>query len=265
MYSLIINNIVFESPMQIIKSVTAFQTLRHSLKHSIGFVATMGCLHAGHASLIARSKSENDLTILSIFVNPTQFNNAADLENYPITHDNDLTLAKQLGVDVVFMPDKQDMYPHEYHFKVNTDDTLSLKFEGQFRPGHYDGVLSIVMKLLNLTKPTRAYFGEKDFQQYLLIKRMTQSFFMDVAIVMCPTVREDSGLALSSRNVRLNAEQKERAIFFAQTLKADSNVERIKQKLQNRNIGVDYIEYYENRLLAAVTIDDIRLIDNRTV
>lgn len=247
--------------MQIVSTINELKILRNNIKESVGFVATMGCLHDGHASLIKRSKKENETTLLSIFVNPTQFNNKDDLKNYPKTRDADVTLAKQLGVDIVFIPDGDAMYPDHYHFKLSTCDPLAAKFEGEFRPGHYDGVLSIVMKLLNLTKPHNAYFGEKDFQQYVLIKRMVESFFMDINIIMCHTVREPSGLAMSSRNTRLNAEQKQRAELFAKTLQAEKDIETLKNKLIAANIKIDYVEHFENRLLAAVCIDDIRLID----
>lgn len=248
--------------MKILTTIHELQDLRQQLTAEIGFVATMGCLHPGHASLIRQAREENELTVLSIFVNPTQFNNAADLENYPITIDEDVQLAELMGVDVIFMPDYKSLYPRNYSFKLTTNDPLALQFEGEMRPGHYDGVLTVVMKLLNLIRPTRAYFGEKDFQQVTLIKRMVECFFMQIEIIMCPVIRESSGLALSSRNTRLNDEQKQRATYFAQTLQKHSdNIDEIKQQLAQHNIKIDYIERYQQRLLAAVYIDDIRLID----
>ena len=247
--------------MQIIKTIDELQHLRQQADHTTGFVATMGCLHQGHAALIQRSLAENEITVLSIFINPTQFNNAADLENYPTTIETDLELASQLGVDILFIPDYAALYPHDYNFKLTTNDPLAGKYEGEFRPGHYDGVLTVVMKLLNLVKPTRAYFGEKDFQQVTLIGRMVESFFMDTQIIMCPIVRETSGLALSSRNTRLNCEQKQRAIYFAQTLQQLKDPHAIKSQLAANNIKVDYVERLQQRLLAAAYIDDIRLID----
>ncbi len=251
--------------MKVISNIHEFQTLRRELNVSIGFVATMGCLHAGHASLIERSVRDNTHTILSIFVNPTQFNNSADLHNYPKTLEADLELAKTLGVDCVLIPDRDQMYPDAYHFRVTTQDPLSQLYEGEYRPGHYDGVLSVVMKLFHIVRPHTAYFGEKDLQQFLLIQRMAAAFFMDIKIVSCPTVREASGLALSSRNTRLNAEQKQRAEFFAQTLQSHRDIETIKKILTEQHIKIDYIEHYQNYVLAAVHIDDIRLIDAVTI
>lgn len=248
--------------MKIIKSIRELQQQRKNLSDTIGFVATMGCLHNGHAALIKRSVADNDLTVLSIFVNPAQFNNPSDLNNYPITIDADLKLAQSLNVDIVFIPVAKAMYPNDYHFKLISNDPLTQCCEGTYRPGHFDGVLTVVLKLLNLIKPHNAYFGEKDIQQYRLVKRMAESFFLDTEIVMCPTVRETSGLALSSRNARLNTEQKQRAEHFARILQSDLSIDAMKQQLAKHHIAIDYIERHDNRLLAAVSIDDIRLIDN---
>jgi len=251
--------------MKLITSVSELQILQKELCGSIGLVATMGCLHEGHAALVKESIAANKITILSIFVNPTQFNNANDLKNYPKPIDEDLKIARKLGVDIVFMPQPEELYPNKYHFKITATDPLTTYCEGVSRPGHYEGVLSIIMKLLNLIRPKKAYFGEKDFQQYTLIKRMAQSFFIDTEIVLCATIREPSGLALSSRNARLNTEQKERAVFFAKTIQGNLTIEKMKHQLKTHDIQIDYIELHDNRLYAAVIIDDIRLIDTFTI
>lgn len=247
--------------MKILSTIEALKIARQQLSSTVGFVPTMGCLHQGHASLLKRSLAENDQTILSIFVNPTQFNNVDDLTHYPKTIEADLELAQELGVDIVFLPDYQTLYPRDFQFKVETTDPIAAVCEGASRPGHYSGVLTVVLKLLNLMQPTRAYFGEKDFQQVTLIKHMVESLFLDVDIIMCPIVRESSGLAMSSRNRRLSVEQRQRADSFAKTLQQQHDTDIMKHTLEQQNVKVDYIEKIGERLLAAVYIDDIRLID----
>ena len=177
-----------------------------SPQKTVGFVPTMGALHSGHESLLAASQQENDLTVLSIFVNPTQFNNPDDLKNYPQTLERDLLIAEKNGVNAVFIPESMnELYPDQYRFKI-TETEFSTQLCGAHRPGHFDGVLTVVMKLFQLTQPTRAYFGEKDHQQLTLIKDMVASFFLPIEIVACPTIRETTGLAMSSRNTRLNSD-----------------------------------------------------------
>ena len=249
--------------MKTITSPLEFTVLRNTLNNkTIGFVPTMGCLHDAHMQLLKKSIKENDVTVLSIFVNPTQFNNPNDLKNYPSTLDSDLSLAQSLGVDHVFMPTPDDMYPDQNNYKLTTSDSFSTVLEGAFRPGHFNGVLTVVMKLFNIIKPTRAYFGEKDFQQVTFVKRMTQAYFMDVDIITCPTVRLPSKLPHSSRNARLNDEQRQRADLFANILHNETDVERIKKSLTENNIRVEYVEKMDGRLFAAVNVDDIRLLDN---
>ncbi|MCF6765616.1 pantoate--beta-alanine ligase [Thiotrichales bacterium 19S3-7] len=252
--------------MEVINEVSHWRRLRKSFLSTltIGFVPTMGCLHQGHASLIKKSVTENDLTILSIFVNPTQFNDKNDFNNYPLTPEDDLRLAENLGADYVLMPPKEALYPDNYLTKIITDHPLSKTMEGEFRVGHFDGVLTIVMKLLQLVKANNAYFGEKDYQQFRLIQSMTDAFFIDTKIISCPTVREaESNLALSSRNTRLNHQQKNLAKQYATIFNQyRNNPELINQKLTALGINIEYIKQYENRLLSAVKIGDIRLIDN---
>lgn len=227
----------------------------------IGFVPTMGALHAGHAELLKKARSENDLVVLSIFVNPTQFNNADDLKHYPITLENDRKIAETEKVDFLWTPKYQDLYPDEYRFQVS-EKSFSRKLCGKHRPGHFDGVLTVVMRLLNTVKPNKAYFGLKDYQQYQLVKDMAQSFSMDFEIIGVPTVRESSGLALSSRNLRLSPEQKKLAPLLYKTITESKTTDEVVNKLTSLGFKVDYVEDYENRRYAAAFLGDVRLIDN---
>lgn len=249
--------------MQIIHDLAQWHLRRKNYPAtvSIGFAPTMGALHRGHLSLLETSRQENDLTVTSIFVNPTQFNQPEDLKHYPRTLEKDLELLENAGVDVCLLPDEREIYHDGYRYQLS-EHKFSQVMEGQHRPGHFNGVLTVVMKLLNIVKPTRAYFGEKDYQQYQLIHDMAKAFFMDVEIKSCPTMREPSGLALSSRNMRLSPDQYEMATQFAQVFHQDSPVDSIIMELNALGITIDYIEEQFNRRFAAVKIGDIRLIDN---
>lgn len=172
---------------------------------TIGFVPTMGALHAGHISLIERAKTENDLAVCSIFVNPTQFNNPEDLKKYPRTLERDCEMLLPAGCDVVFAPSAEEMYPSLPQLKMDFG-TLETVMEGKFRPGHFNGVGIVVSKLFNIIKPEKAYFGLKDLQQVAVIRRMVQDLSFDLEIIPCPTLRETDGLAMSSRNTRLSPE-----------------------------------------------------------
>ncbi len=229
---------------------------------SIGFVPTMGALHAGHLALVRKSEAENDITIVSIFVNPTQFNDKKDFENYPNTLEEDKNLLYQEGTALLFYPKYNELYPDDYHYKVS-EDSLSKILCGAHRPGHFDGVLTIVMKLLNLVQADRAYFGEKDFQQMQLVKGMTEAFFMPTHIVAMSTVREADGVAMSSRNRRLSSTEREQAKEFPKILALEgvSNTER-KELLANKGFEVDYIEELNHRRFGAVKLGQVRLIDN---
>ncbi|QDQ40113.1 pantoate--beta-alanine ligase [Legionella geestiana] len=226
-----------------------------------GFVPTMGNLHAGHLSLLERSVAENTRTIASIFVNPTQFNAEADFRLYPRTLDDDLALLEKAGVAYCFHPDPSEMYPDDFSFQVQ-ENRLALPMEGNSRPGHFTGMLTVVLKLLNLTRPTRAYFGEKDYQQASLVSAMVKAFFLETDIIVCPTIREASGLPFSSRNRRLNAEQRQTADTFARIFHAGSPLEATRNALEAAGIAVDYLEEHAGRRFVAVKIGDIRLIDN---
>ncbi|MBK8946101.1 MAG: pantoate--beta-alanine ligase [Ignavibacteriae bacterium] len=234
----------------------------HKLKNKvIGFVPTMGALHEGHISLIKKSKLENKITVVSIYINQTQFNNENDLKNYPTNIEYDIELLKQNNVDFLFLPNYGIMYPDNYKFKI-TENEFSLTLCGATRKGHFDGVLTIVAKLLNIIKPTNAYFGEKDYQQLLLIRNMVKALFIDVNIISCPTVRDKDGLAFSSRNNLLTTKEREIASIFPKTLNSNKSIEDMKTELINSGFTIDYIEEKLDRLFAAVYLGKVRLIDN---
>lgn len=252
--------------MQLIQNITALQQFHQTLgaEVSLGFVPTMGALHIGHTSLMTHSKQNNDLTIASIFLNPTQFERADDFKCYPRTLDNDLALLEKTGVDACFYPDTSAIYNDDYTYQIN-ENKESQRMEGKHRPGHFNGMLTVVMKLLNLVKPTRAYFGEKDYQQFLLIRQMVKAFFMDVDIEVCKTIREQSGLAYSSRNMRLSPEEHKLAVRFAQTFHQALPLDTIHAQLKTFINRIDYIEEHDNRRFAAVHLGEVRLIDNYPV
>jgi pantoate--beta-alanine ligase len=248
--------------MKVCRSIADWRALRSSLDgESLGLVPTMGALHAGHLSLIQRSRRENAATVVSIFVNPTQFDQADDLDRYPRQTEKDLALLRDAGVDAVFLPAPEDIYPDRYRYRVSESD-LSLKLCGAHRPGHFDGMLTVVMKLLNIVCPMRAYFGEKDYQQLILVRGMTRAFFMDVEIVACPTVRELDGLAMSSRNQNLDPAQRRLAPALSQVLRASVDAGSAQARLRELGFDVDYVEDFQGRRLAAVRLGDMRLIDN---
>ena len=188
---------------------------------TLGFVPTMGALHEGHLSLVRRSRAENDRTLVSIFVNPTQFDDPSDLAKYPRTLEHDLSLLRTAGADFVLLPREPDLYPDGYRYRVS-ENHLSTLLEGAHRPGHFDGVLTVVLKLLMIASADRAYFGEKDWQQLSLVRGMADAFFLRTTIVPCPTVREDDGLAMSSRNTRLQPSERQKAPQFYQALSSAS-------------------------------------------
>lgn len=252
--------------MKIYETLDAWRQARRALDAgSVGFVATMGALHAGHASLIERSVTENDHSVLSIFVNPTQFDDASDLEGYPKTWTADVALAERLGVDHLIAPREKEMYPDNYRFQVH-ETSFSKKMEGAHRDGHFTGVLTVVLKLLNLVRPDRAYFGEKDYQQLSLIRDMCQALFLDCEIVPCPTIREPDGLALSSRNMRLDCHDRARAPRFAKVLATAPDDGEASCRLLEAGFDVDYVETHDGRRFGAVRVGRgvhaVRLIDN---
>ncbi len=249
--------------MQIIKNVTQWQKIRNSIiDKNIGFVATLGNLHDGHTSLIERSVLENDITILSIFLNPTQFNNPQDLLNYPKTLDADIALAQHLQVDYLLCFEAKQLYPDNYNYKVTENSAYGASMENEFRPNHFTGMLTIVLKLLLLTKPTRTYFGEKDYQQLALVRGLVEAFLLETEVISCPTIRNDKGLPLSSRNNLLTIEDLDKASIFSKLLSSNLSEDKIKQSLIDKEFKVDYITKHENRIYGAVWLGGIRLIDN---
>lgn len=249
--------------MKIIKTVEALKLLRKSLPedHNIGFVPTMGNLHGGHESLLQRARSENKICFLSIFVNPTQFNHPQDFNEYPITLEQDLTIAQKHEMDYVFVPTPAMLYPDQYAFKI-MEASLSTILEGAHRPGHFEGMMTVVMKLFLLVRPDRAYFGEKDYQQLVLIQQLVRAFLMDITIIPCKTVRSSTGLALSSRNGRFDPSGLEKAALLSQALHSGQALPLIRKNLVDQGFEIEYLEIWQNRLLAAVKLNNVRLIDN---
>jgi pantoate--beta-alanine ligase len=248
--------------MNIVTNLDEWKNIRKKLVgKSIGFVPTMGNIHAGHLSLCQRSCAENEITIVSIFVNPKQFNDQHDFENYPRTIEQDIRMLETQRIDYLLLPTSEEMYPFYDHYHV-AENKISKELEGIFRPGHFDGMLTVVLKLLNLAQASRAYFGEKDYQQLILIKNMADAFFLPTEIIGCETVRDEEGVALSSRNSRLDREQIKKAAVFAELLKNAPGYEDITERLTEQGIAVDYITEQWQRRLGAVWIGGVRLIDN---
>lgn len=255
--------------MDIVREPQKWQQIMREYRRkgdSIGIVPTMGALHAGHRSLLQRARKENQIAAASIFVNPSQFDNREDLTRYPVTLDEDISLLEKVGIDLLFAPQAESMYPDNYIYMLKEKD-LSGKFCGKYRPGHFEGVLTIVLKLLLISHASRMYMGEKDWQQYVLVKRMAEAFLIDTEIVSCPTVREPSGFALSSRNGRLTSDELEKAPLLHQLLSSDRTTEAIKEELETAGFRVEYVEFFDDpelgsRLLAAAYLGKVRLIDN---
>lgn len=248
--------------MRVVTDVDTWSRVRESLgETSVGFVPTMGALHDGHLALIRRSAMENERTVVSVFVNAPQFNDPADLERYPRSLDDDVRMAADAGADFVFAPTHEAMYGDDFRYRV-TECDLSTTLEGEHRPGHFDGVLTVVLKLLNLVRPTRAYFGEKDYQQFLLIRGMAEAFFLATDIVACPTLREADGLALSSRNALLSPQARVLAPRFFELLAGGGAPDVVRRRLEEAGFEVDYVEDVAGRRYGAVHLGGVRLIDN---
>lgn len=256
---------------------------------SIGFVPTMGALHAGHLALIKQAKTENDIVVCSIYVNPTQFNNANDFTFYPRTEKEDALLLEGIACDVLFLPSKEEMYPYPVHTKFSFGQ-LEEVMEGKQRPGHFNGVALIVSKLFHLVAPDHVYFGQKDLQQCAVIKQLIRDLFFDMQMNICATLREEDGLAMSSRNKRLNTEERAiapklfEALCLAKTLLLENKtpIAEVKQKTNHffekiPAFKLDYFEIVETDTLMPInTIDltkptslciaayvgEVRLIDN---
>jgi len=239
--------------MTIIQTPHELQALLKDEDRCIGFVPTMGALHHGHLSLIEKSVKQNELTVVSIFVNPTQFLEGEDLDKYPSKFDADEKICKLAGVDILFYPKKEDMY-EEDEIKILAPNVRGYILEGHVRPGHFDGVLTVVMKLLNIVSPTRAYFGKKDAQQLALISQMVKNFCMKVEIVPLETVREDDGLAMSSRNVYLDKTQRQEA------LKISSSLKKATQLVMQKNLEVPLIQDEMRMVLAPLEVEYIAIV-----
>lgn len=246
--------------MTVWSNLAQWRAVRGTLAGPVGFVPTMGALHTGHRALLARARADNDCVVLSIFVNPTQFNDPADLAKYPRTFEADLAMAAGLA-DHVIVPTAAEMYPDDYTYRL-TETALSQRMEGAHRPGHFDGVLTVVLKLFNTVAPHRAYFGEKDWQQLRLIEGMARALLLPVEVVACPTERDPDGLALSSRNRRLSPAGRARAAQFPLVLRSARTAAVAAATLQAAGFGVDYVEDREGIRLGAVRIENVRLIDN---
>ena len=236
--------------MVIAKTIEELQAAKKTFNATVGFVPTMGALHQGHLSLIQQARKENTHLIVSIFVNPTQFLEGEDLDAYPRKDEADIKICELAGVDILFMPNIEEMYEKD-ELCIGAPASRGYILEGEKRPGHFDGMLQIVMKLLNLSSANKAYFGKKDAQQLALISQMVKNYFMDVTIVPCEIIRDENGLALSSRNVYLKKEEKPRALLLSKSLKratklvvaGELNVQAIKKEMLEILQGVDKIEY----------------------
>src|SRR5581483_4501064 len=248
--------------MQVWQSLAGWQERRRALEaHTIGFVPTMGALHRGHVSLVERCRRENEIVAVSIFVNPSQFNDPKDLDRYPRTVDKDLALLQCLRADEVIAPAPAEMYPQGYRIRLEPDPSW-LVMEGAHRPGFLQGVLTVVLKLFNIVRPARAYFGEKDYQQLQAITEMVREFFIPTEIVPCATVREQSGLALSSRNTLLSPQGRDRAAAIFQALNTAGSPAETRAILEREGFVVDYVEERWGRRFAAAFLEGVRLIDN---
>ncbi|WRG68442.1 pantoate--beta-alanine ligase [Helicobacter pylori] len=273
--------------MHMLETIATLREYRKSLKESVGFVPTMGALHKGHQSLIERSLKENPHTIVSVFVNPTQFGANEDFSAYPRPLEKDLALCEGLGVNAVFAPEMSEMYPYEIEqrLKLYAPTFLSHSLEGAMRHGHFDGVVQVVLKLFHLINPTRAYFGKKDAQQLLIIEHLVKDLLLDIEIAPCEIVRDSDHLALSSRNVYLSATERKQALAIPKALEnikqAIDKGEKACEKLKRlgleilETLEVDYLEFCNHKLeplktieptntliLVAARVGKTRLLDN---
>ncbi len=257
----------------------------------IGFIPTMGALHKGHISLIEASKRTDTLTICSIFVNPTQFNNTADFEKYPVTIEKDIDMLEKAGCNVLFLPSVEEIYPADSSTTLPYElGFIETVLDGKYRPGHFQGVCNVVQRLLDIVQPNTIYLGQKDYQQCMVIKKLTELIQSPTQIIVCPTLRESDGLAMSSRNMRLTSVERIKAIrisevllFIKQEIKP-GNLQDLKQRcinyLTNEGYNVDYVEIADatnltllqnwdgkTKLVALVAafLNEVRLIDNRIV
>ncbi|MDA0739775.1 MAG: pantoate--beta-alanine ligase [Nitrospirae bacterium] len=272
------------------QTCTTWRRQQDAPQISLGFVPTMGALHAGHRSLIQRARQMSKTVVVSIFVNPLQFGPAEDFHRYPRLQEQDLALCREEHVDVVFIPQLDGLYPSEFQTIVGVN-MLSKRWEGEHRPTHFDGVTTIVAKLLNLVRPTRTFFGQKDYQQFLVIQQMVKDLAWETKLILCPTIRDPDGLALSSRNQYLEASDREHARLLYQALsagkqaiaKGQHNTRHICHAMQkvlhrHQQLTIDYLACCDAHtleplphvqgkvvLLGAIQLGTIRLIDNMVV
>lgn len=270
--------------LKIIKTTSELQNIRKNIiEKTVGFVPTMGALHDGHISLIKRAREENDIIIVSIFVNPTQFLEGEDLDKYPRKDEADKKICEMCNVDYLFMPDISTMYGTEEILLKAPNKSYIL--EGKTRPGHFDGVLQIVLKLFNLVKPNNAYFGKKDAQQLSLIQQLVKDLFLDIQIVPCQIVREKDGLAMSSRNIYLNQNDRKKSTLISKSLylaaslvsKGEKDIKIIKDKIYQtlQDLDIEYVCFVDRNfnkiekielgnsiILVVVRFNQIRLLDN---
>ena len=273
--------------MKVVPSIAQMREVRRGLKGSVGFVPTMGYLHEGHLALVRRARSENESVIVSIFVNPTQFGPEDDFQTYPRDTERDLALLEREKTDVVFMPTVEEMYPHGFVTWVHVK-RVTERLEGPFRPGHFEAVATVVAKLFNIVEPTRAYFGNKDAQQLVVIRRMVSDLNMNLEVIAVPTVREPDGLAMSSRNIYLSSKERHAALVLWKALtlahrlwaEGERDAEKMRQQMKTciddePLAKIDYISVADAESLEeleaidrpalvslAVRIGRTRLIDN---
>jgi len=273
--------------MKVIETVDEMRRLRRALDGPVGFVPTMGYLHEGHLSLVKRARKENATVVVSIFVNPTQFSPCEDLEDYPRDTKRDLAMLEELDTDIVFMPSQDKVYPPQFNTWVEVT-RLTERLEGASRPTHFRGVTTVVAKLFNIVRPTHAYFGQKDAQQAIVIQKLVADLNMDLDVIVCPTIREPDGLAMSSRNIYLTPEQRRSAVVLFQSLKlaerlwadGERNAEHIRAEIGRLIEGqpegqIDYVSVADPETLEeldtitsaalvslAVRFGKTRLLDN---
>ncbi|HBU00583.1 MAG: Pantothenate synthetase [Thermotoga petrophila] len=258
--------------IETIEEMKKFSEEMREKKKTIGFVPTMGYLHEGHLSLVRRARDENDVVVVSIFVNPTQFGPNEDYERYPRDFERDRKLLEEENVDCIFHPSVEEMYPPDFSTYVE-ETKLSKNLCGRSRPGHFLGVCTVVTKLFNIVKPHRAYFGQKDAQQFRVLRRMVRDLNMDVEMIECPIVREPDGLAMSSRNVYLSPEERQQALSLYQSLKIAENLylngerdaEKIKEEMIKHlsrfdKVKIDYVEIVDEE-----TLEPVEKIDRKVI
>ena len=254
--------------MQIAKSIAEMKAFRVKSHGSVGFVPTMGYLHQGHLVLVKQARAENSAVVVSIFVNPTQFGPTEDFKTYPRDTERDLAMLEKEKTDIVFTPSAEEMYPEGFNSWVEVEKVTE-RLEGSYRPGHFKGVATVVAKLFNMVEPTRAYFGQKDAQQALVIKKMVADLNMNLEVIVTPTVRENDGLAMSSRNVYLNSEERQaatilfKALTMAQNLwdKGETSAETVRQQMTSLISREPLAEIEYVSITDANTLEELSTID----